>query len=127
MNDFEFIGFQGFFTVMMGISPCRARNICPIPERHRKFMVKQRQAEDRMSVSACKSKICLRERMNGDPCKKKRFQIREAVMPITPDWMIQATAMITPPISSATATLPFLSSSNSSTPEVSLSRMLRAR
>jgi len=59
--------------------------------------------------------------------KKIECYTRAAVIPITPDWMMTATAMITPPISSATATLPFLISSNSSTPFVSLSRMFSAR
>ncbi len=55
------------------------------------------------------------------------LQARAVVIPTIPDWMIRATAMMTPAISSATATLPFLSSSNSWTPVVSLSRMFKAR
>ena len=54
--------------------------------------------------------------------KKRGFYISAAVMPITPDWIITATEIITPPIIRATATLPFLISANSSTPFVSLSR-----
>ena len=54
---------------------------------------------------------------------KKRIYINAAVIPITPDWIMTATAMMTPPIISATATLPFLISSNSSIPLVSLSRI----
>ena len=63
--------------------------------------------------------------------QKKRMnrsdQPSAAVIPATPDWMIRATAMMTPAISSATATLPFLSSSNALTSLVSLPRMLMAR
>lgn len=58
---------------------------------------------------------------------KKMDQTSAAVIPSTPDWIMTATAIITPAISRATATLPFLSSSNTSTPLVSLSRMLSAR
>ena len=63
--------------------------------------------------------------------QKKRMnrsdQPSAAVIPATPDWMIRATAMMTPAISSATATLPFLSSSNAFTSLVSLLSMLMAR
>ena len=59
--------------------------------------------------------------------KKAWIYISAAVMPITPDWIITATAIITPPISSATATLPFYISANSTIPFVSLSRILSAR
>src|SRR5659263_589453 len=59
--------------------------------------------------------------------KKRNYPINAAVIPITPDWIIIATVIITPAISSATATSPFLSSANSSIPLVSLSRIFNAR
>ena len=54
------------------------------------------------------------------------YQIRAAVIPMTPDWMIRAVAMITPAIIRATATFPFLSSSHSFTPLVRWSRTFNA-
>ena len=51
--------------------------------------------------------------------KREVIQASAAVIPVTLDWMIRATAMMTPAISRAPATFPLLSSSNSFTPVVS--------